>query len=67
MNPARGARYARLFERLAGAKQGAFIPFVMLGDPDAERSLAIVRHSPRRARTRSSWGCPFPTRSPTAP
>ncbi len=35
-------RYAKLFERLAADKQGAFVPFVTLGDPDVKQSLAIV-------------------------
>ena len=37
------ARYEAMFERLDNANQGAFVPFVMLGDPDAETSLAIIR------------------------
>ena len=35
-------RYAQLFSRLDKANQGAFVPFVMLGDPTPELSLAIV-------------------------
>ena len=35
-------RYAQLFSRLDEANQGAFVPFVMLGDPTPELSLAIV-------------------------
>jgi tryptophan synthase alpha chain len=35
-------RYANLFEQLASQQQGAFVPFVTLGDPDLEQSLAIV-------------------------
>ncbi|MBP9679488.1 MAG: tryptophan synthase subunit alpha, partial [Aeromonas sp.] len=35
-------RYAQLFSRLDVANQGAFVPFVMLGDPTPELSLAIV-------------------------
>ncbi|WP_411991058.1 tryptophan synthase subunit alpha [Agarivorans sp. DSG3-1] len=35
-------RYANLFQRLSAEKQGAFVPFVTLGDPDLEQSLAIV-------------------------
>lgn len=37
------ARYEAMFERLDDANQGAFVPFVMLGDPDADTSLAIIR------------------------
>lgn len=35
-------RYAQLFSRLDAVNQGAFVPFVMLGDPTPELSLAIV-------------------------
>ncbi|EMF0916121.1 MULTISPECIES: tryptophan synthase subunit alpha [Providencia] len=35
-------RYTQLFERLNRVNQGAFVPFVTLGDPDAELSLKIV-------------------------
>ncbi|MGL4206396.1 MAG: tryptophan synthase subunit alpha [Aeromonadaceae bacterium] len=36
------SRYAKLFARLAEKKQGAFVPFVTLGDPNPELSLQIV-------------------------
>ncbi|MGG4607096.1 tryptophan synthase subunit alpha [Providencia sp. Me31A] len=35
-------RYTQLFERLDSHNQGAFVPFVTLGDPDAELSLKII-------------------------
>ncbi|WP_088328974.1 tryptophan synthase subunit alpha [Lacimicrobium sp. SS2-24] len=35
-------RYAQMFERLDKSGEGAFVPFVMLGDPDPETSLAII-------------------------
>ncbi|ENG4185740.1 tryptophan synthase subunit alpha [Providencia rettgeri] len=35
-------RYSQLFERLSHNNQGAFVPFVTLGDPDAELSLKII-------------------------
>ncbi|SUC35652.1 Tryptophan synthase alpha chain [Providencia rustigianii] len=35
-------RYTQLFQRLENKNQGAFVPFVTLGDPDAEQSLKIV-------------------------
>lgn len=38
-----GARYHQLFERLSEKNQGAFIPFVTIGDPNAEQSLAIIK------------------------
>lgn len=39
----RGARYAAMFRTLGERGEGAFIPFVMLGDPDPARSLASIR------------------------
>ena len=36
------SRYAELFTRLAAKKEGAFVPFVTLGDPDRELSLQII-------------------------
>ncbi|MDN4501174.1 tryptophan synthase subunit alpha [Alteromonadaceae bacterium BrNp21-10] len=35
-------RYAALFEKLANNNEGAFVPFVMLGDPDLETSYKII-------------------------
>ncbi|SEL04193.1 tryptophan synthase, alpha chain [Kosakonia sacchari] len=35
-------RYDNLFKRLADRKEGAFVPFVTLGDPSPEQSLKIV-------------------------
>lgn len=35
-------RYATMFETVANKQQGAFIPFVMLGDPDIETSYHII-------------------------
>lgn len=36
-------RYDAMFERLSSKKQGAFVPFVMVGDPDFNTSLEIIR------------------------
>ena len=36
------SRYEKMFEQLAHRQEGAFIPFVMLGDPDAAMCLRIV-------------------------
>jgi tryptophan synthase alpha chain len=55
----RGARYAALFGRLAEAREGAFIPFAMLGDPDAERSLVLVRALARAGADALEVGLPF--------
>lgn len=35
-------RYDRCFKRLAERKEGAFVPFVTLGDPNPELSLQII-------------------------
>lgn len=35
-------RYDQLFKRLDAAKEGAFVPFVTLGDPTPELSLQII-------------------------
>lgn len=35
-------RYEQMFARLREAGQGAFVPFVMIGDPDAQASEAII-------------------------
>ncbi|MGM0555954.1 MAG: tryptophan synthase subunit alpha [Myxococcota bacterium] len=37
------SRYESMFARLRAADQGAFIPFVMLGDPTPDASLQIIR------------------------
>jgi len=36
-------RYQALFQRLADKKQGAFVPFVTIGDPSPELSLRIMQ------------------------
>ncbi|WOH37704.1 tryptophan synthase subunit alpha [Thalassotalea fonticola] len=38
-----GARYQQSFDALAKKQQGAFIPFVMIGDPHAEQSFEIIK------------------------
>lgn len=38
-----GARYETLFTDLKQKKQKAFIPFVMIGDPNAQQSLNIIK------------------------
>ena len=35
-------RYADMFSRLNEKNQGAFVPFVMVGDPDLAHSEAII-------------------------
>ncbi|MGL4680350.1 MAG: tryptophan synthase subunit alpha, partial [Plesiomonas shigelloides] len=36
------SRYQTLFQTLAERHEGAFVPFVTLGDPNREQSLAII-------------------------
>jgi len=36
------SRYATMFARLAASAEGAFIPFVVLGDPDPHASLGVA-------------------------
>lgn len=38
-----GERYGKLFRALEARREGAFIPFVMLGDPDLPTSARILR------------------------
>lgn len=38
-----GQRYDQAFEQLKAKGEGAFIPFVTIGDPNAEQSLAIIK------------------------
>lgn len=35
-------RYPKMFARLTAAKEGAFVPFVMVSDPDPELSEAVI-------------------------
>jgi len=56
---ARGARYARMFERLAGERAGGFIPFAMLGDPNPEAGLSTVRTLARSGADALELGLPF--------
>ena len=36
------SRYDHLFSHLTKANEGAFVPFVMLGDPDLDTSFEII-------------------------
>jgi tryptophan synthase alpha chain len=48
-----------MFARLDRAKQGAFVPFVMLGDPDTARSLELVRSLSAAGADALELGLPF--------
>jgi len=41
--PQVGIRYQQTFAALNEKKQGAFIPFVTIGDPNAEQSFAVIK------------------------
>ncbi|WP_086984485.1 tryptophan synthase subunit alpha [Vibrio aphrogenes] len=43
MTQAHSTRYQSLFTRLKAKNQGAFVPFVTIGDPNPEQSLAIMK------------------------
>jgi len=53
------ARYEATFARLAAGREGAFVPFVVLGDPDPETSLEIVRTLARSGADALELGIPF--------
>lgn len=55
----RGERYQAMFERLARAREGAFIPFAMLGDPDPTGSLAHLRELAAAGADALELGLPF--------
>lgn len=57
--PERGLRYARMFRRLAGSGEGAFIPFTMLGDPGVPGSRAALRTLAGAGADALELGLPF--------
>lgn len=52
-------RYAAMFDRLARERAGAFVPFVVLGDPEPGTSLAIVRQLAASGADALELGLPF--------
>jgi len=52
-------RYAKLFEKLEAANQGAFVPFVTVGDPDREQSLNIIDTLVKAGADALELGIPF--------
>lgn len=52
-------RYARAFARLRERGEGAFVPFTVLGDPNPEASLEIVRALVRGGADMLELGLPF--------
>lgn len=56
---ARGWRYAAMFERLEQVGEGAFVPFLMVGDPDPEASLAAALRLAGAGADALEMGLPF--------
>ncbi|OXX69906.1 tryptophan synthase subunit alpha [Vibrio sp. V03_P4A6T147] len=52
-------RYQTLFQRLADNNQGAFVPFVTIGDPDPEQSLHIMQTLVEAGADALELGIPF--------
>lgn len=52
-------RYQRLFQQLAEKNQGAFVPFVTLGDPSPELSLQIIETLIQAGADALELGLPF--------
>ncbi|NVK89547.1 MAG: tryptophan synthase subunit alpha [Gammaproteobacteria bacterium] len=53
------ARYQQMFERLKQQQQVAFIPFVMLGDPNLETSFEIIKTLIESGADALELGIPF--------
>ncbi|MDK8505060.1 tryptophan synthase subunit alpha [Corynebacterium accolens] len=54
-----GSRYDKLFAALSEKKEGAFVPFIMLGDPTPEASLEIIRTAVAAGADALELGVPF--------
>lgn len=54
-----GSRYDKLFAALSEKKEGAFVPFIMLGDPTPEASLDIIRAAVAAGADALELGVPF--------
>ena len=52
-------RYERLFRSLADRGEGAFVPFAVLGDPDPDASLEVIRTFVRSGADAIELGIPF--------
>ncbi|MDN6461104.1 MAG: tryptophan synthase subunit alpha, partial [Corynebacterium flavescens] len=53
------ARYEKLFTALAARDEGAFVPFIMLGDPSPAEALDIVRAVVSAGADALELGVPF--------
>lgn len=54
-----GSRYDKLFAALREKNEGAFVPFIMLGDPNPEASLEIIRTAVAAGADALELGVPF--------
>ena len=54
-----GSRYDELFAALREKNEGAFVPFIMLGDPTPEASLDIIRNAVAAGADALELGVPF--------
>ena len=52
-------RYADMFARLNEQNEGAFVPFVMIGDPDLETSEKIITQLIESGADALELGIPF--------
>lgn len=52
-------RYEKLFRSLADRGEGAFVPFAVLGDPDPDASLEVIRTFARSGADAIELGIPF--------
>jgi tryptophan synthase alpha chain len=53
------SRYEKMFKRLDEANEGAFIPFVTIGDPSINESLEIIRTLVKSGADALELGLPF--------
>ncbi|MEM5986837.1 tryptophan synthase subunit alpha [Corynebacterium hesseae] len=53
------SRYAKLFSNLAARNEGAFVPFIMLSDPDPDTAIDIVRAAVVGGADALELGVPF--------
>ncbi|WKS64034.1 tryptophan synthase subunit alpha [Corynebacterium accolens] len=54
-----GSRYDKLFAALREKNEGAFVPFIMLGDPNPEASLEIIQTAVAAGADALELGVPF--------
>lgn len=67
MSNALSTRYQETFDQLKKNKQGAFVPFVTIGDPNPEQSLAIIDTLVQAGADALELGIPFSDPSADGP